>query len=267
MKNILFYLSCFVMVLGISCTKDEDNPDRFNVEGGIVNFTGGSPSFIDLGTLENTMVSFSMENDGADASNVKLVKTYNGGTPVAIETISSFPASFEWDLDGLLDGFGITADDVQIGDVFAFSIDGDYSAGGANYRSVSSLEFPVSCESTLAGEYETMTTNLWCGNDPVTKTVTWTAGTAAGTYEIDDWGYGTYESCYGGSQTDWGTLLLKDFCNEITILGEDAFTDTWSFSSLEVDGNNLTFTWTNTYGEGGTTTVVNPDGWPPLKLP
>jgi len=124
------------------------------------------------------------------------------------------------------------------------------------------------CPSTLAGTYDFSTQSYFCAGDAVTGQVTWTE-VGTGLYEVDDWGYGSYQVCYGNIAGSWGTLQFTDVCNEITIIGVDNYGDSWMFTEVSTSGANLTFTWSNTYDETGVTTLTRTDGtdWPSLYIP
>ncbi len=261
MKKIsLLLVALFFVSIFTGCEEEDTFP--FETKGATVAIANAA-GFFDLGDLSNTF-SFDASSLGENVSSFDILKSYNGGTPVFHATVNSLPTTISITPAEAVDGLGISTDDLQIGDEIIFSFDNVVTASGT-YPSGASVAAAVSCLSSLAGTYDFSTVDHFCAAGPETGQATWTE-VGPGTYEIDDWAYGTYQTCYGGSAASWGTLQLSDVCNQLSILGDDNYGDTWSFSSIDVDGANLTLAWTNTYGESGTTTLTRTDGteWPPL---
>lgn len=168
---------------------------------------------------------------------------------------------------------GLTADDVNPGDQFimdgsliledgsVFSADNSSaSVRGSAFQGHFRFILPAACPSSLEGTYDFTTTDIWCGADPTSGTVEIIAQ-GGGTYVFDDWSLGAYISCYGGGTAGGGNLAFTDVCNEVSFTGRtDSFGDTWTFTS-EVKGNEWIIEWVNTYGEAGTSVIVNPNGW------
>jgi len=247
-----------LLVFTFSCTDIEDD-DFFTEGGSVLFFKNINPGFYDLGDTDNTFVGFDVLGNGDVISDVVITKSFNGeaGSFGPIQHTTGSLGNYTITLLEALDGFGITADQVVVGDLFTFTA----TSGTA----VRSLNFQASCSSSLEGKYEYTTTNYFCADaGPLTDTVTITEA-AAGVYELDDWGFGTYQQCYGSPAAGWGSLQLTDLCNKISVIGLDPFEDSWTITVDSVDGDKLTLTYANTYGEFGTTVLTNPDGdWPPL---
>ncbi|WP_299178005.1 hypothetical protein [uncultured Chryseobacterium sp.] len=125
------------------------------------------------------------------------------------------------------------------------------------------------CESMLAGTYEYSTVNYFTpdlgtiGTTPRTGTVTFTATSITGEYTITDASFGAYGGWYGGVAAN---VRLRDQCNTLSFAGTNQYGDQHSISNVVVAGNKLTFKWTTTYGEYGTTTLTKANGnWPALN--
>ena len=109
-------------------------------------------------------------------------------------------------------------------------------------------------------------------------TIVYFESSASGVYTIltdnptgdDKWNdpsMGAYYACYGTADAGslpGGDLLVNELCNTISISGASQWGEIWSFDKVEVNGNELTLTITNDYGEGGITVLTNPNGWPAL---
>ncbi len=170
---------------------------------------------------------------------------------------------------------GIQPGDVNPGDQFIFNgsvrtEDGNEYGFSNSSAAVRGTAFsghfrfilPAACPSSLEGTYSFEGSNFWCGAGPLSGEVTIEAS-GGGVYGFDDWSLGAYDACYGGFvPAGWGELSFTDVCNEVAFTGfVDNYGDTWTFQS-SVSGNDWTITWVNTYGEGGSAVITNPNGWP-----
>ncbi len=169
--------------------------------------------------------------------------------------------------------FGLSDDQVSAGDNFNFKgrvilTDGrEFSQAnssatvvGPSFRGHFNFTLPADCPSSLDGTYAYSTTDIWCGEDPVTGTVD-VVGQGRGVYKFSDWAFGAYGPCYNGG-TAGGNLTFTDVCAEVTFTGfTDSFGDTWTFNS-SIDGEEWTIVWENTYGEAATSVVTFPGGVP-----
>jgi hypothetical protein len=198
------------------------------------------------------------------------------------ESGSKYPAAtIDVTLTQALQAMNFTLADINGGDFFEFrlvltAIDGrQYTnsnlsgdvAGGAYYRSPFFYRIPVVCPSALAGTYDYVQTDMFCGGGRVASgKVTWTAVAGTTTYTSNNWDFGSWVACYG-SGTAGGTLRLSDACGIISVTGQDQYGDTYRYLIQEVAGSKLTIKWDNTYGEFGTVVLTRPDGssWPPLR--
>ncbi len=257
--SLLFVAFLFVGVF-TGCEEEDDFP--FETKGATITISNPA-GFFDLGDPSSTF-SFDASSLGEAVTSFDVLKSLNGDTPVLHGTVTSLPTTVTVTPTQAVDGLGVSLDDLQIGDEIVFTFDNVVTPSGT-YPSGASTAGAVSCLSALAGTYDFSTVDHFCGAGPATGQATWSE-VGPGLYEIDDWAYGSYQECYGGPAQSWGALQLSDVCNTLSILGTDNYGDTWSFSSVTVDGANLTLGWTNTYGELGSTTLTRTDGteWPPL---
>jgi hypothetical protein len=129
------------------------------------------------------------------------------------------------------------------------------------------------CNSALGGTYQYSTVNYFTpdtgvvGTVPVTGTVTFAATAIASEYTVSDASFGAYLKLYNDPANPTArNVKLRDLCNTISLFGTNQYGDTHSISNVVVSGNTLTFKWTTTYGEYGTTTLTKSNGnWPALN--
>jgi len=117
----------------------------------------------------------------------------------------------------------------------------------------------------ISAEFTYVTTDYFCEGGEITGTSRLNMVTES-SFVFEDWGFGTYEACYGGSAANWGTLAL-DFCsNVVSVSGVDNYDDAWTFEIMSVDGPSMTIRFENPYPEFGTSVLTKTDGtdWPPL---
>ncbi len=266
MKNLsLIILSgLLLVVLFTGCEEQEDVP-AYEVAGATV-AVANQTGFFDLGDLTNTF-SFDVASRGEDVSSLDIYKSYNGGAPVFHSTVNTIPSTITITPAQAVDGLGVTTNDLAIGDFVTFSFDNVQTASGS-YPSGTSTSASVACLSALAGTHSAVTTTaVWC-TETATKDVVWTEE-APGVYSIDDFAFGTYDPCYGISDTPDGDLRVMDVCNEITLSGSSQWGELYTWSISNINGTEMTITWENDYGENGVTVLTNGNGdnWPPLYTP
>jgi len=261
MKNqSLILIVLMLLAVGfMGCDEEQDLP--FDAQGAVISLANVA-GFFDK-TDPSSVFSFDANTIGEAVSSFDILKSYNGSDPV-LHSSGNSPSTISITLAEALEGLNVSIDDLSIGDEITFSFDNLQTSSGA-FKSGTATTAGVACASALAGTYD-YTTEGWCG-ETSTGQATWTE-VGPGTYEIDDWSYGSYPACYGGFMAaSWGELQLVDVCNQISINGLDNYSETWTFPSITVDGADLTLSWRNTYmDEAGTTTLTRTDGteWPPL---
>jgi hypothetical protein len=126
----------------------------------------------------------------------------------------------------------------------------------------------VACNSTMAGTHTFSTTNITAGaggsagacGGTVTGTVTFeeVAG-KVGVFKVSDVSFGQF-GCAWDDTPPGGSVLLNDACGKLSFSGIDKYGDSYSISGVTLDGNKLTFTWENTYGDSGVTTITKESG-------
>lgn len=208
-------------------------------------------------------ITYDIDVDGpANISSIDITVSYDGADPVTVKSIDSWPSSESLTLEEVLSTIGLTQEELELGKSFLFEFVLNSEVG---CKSANTISATYACPSNLEGTYQYTSTSYWCDGNAVSGEVTWTS-VEPGVYEIDNWSYGTYTVCYGGPADGWGTLQLSDVCNGISIIGLDAFDDTWQIKVDAVEGPVLTISWSNTYGESGTVELTRTDDtdWPPL---
>lgn len=147
---------------------------------------------------------------------------------------------------------------------------------GAAFQGLYDMTFPVVCPSDLAGTH-TVSTVAWCGETISGGTTTWVA-VSNGVYKVEadyangDYSFGAYDACYGDPPPTFGAagfypqgnLRINDLCNQLYWTGASQWTEIYTFNSVTVNGADLILDWSNSYGEGGVTTLTREGGanWP-----
>lgn len=177
---------------------------------------------------------------------------------------------------------GISEESVKSGDKFRFrgnvttttgakfnASNSSAAVNGSSFRGFFNFTINAFCPSSLEGEYtyRTVASSVACekedivASDDLTGTVSLIA-LGDGAYTISDWSFGSYAVCYKpDTKADFKSLQFTETCNEVAFTGKiDDFGEKWSFVS-EIEGNNWTISWENTFGEKGSVVVENPNGW------
>ncbi len=296
MKFICAFLAVALIALA-SCENDGGDSVITLDEGGVPNIlkVAGSNSFIDLIALENgeeTSINFTVDKGQGNIVSMDVVLFYKSGDNVyrtVLESnVTTFPKSYTLTQFDIIEAFPElnAATDFLVGDVLSVSADltlangrklnilnddaspnfGQDIANSAVYKVFQA--YNVSCPSDLGGTYSYVSTNIGEPGGgtvagPVTGSVTFTDN-GGGVYAISDGSFGGWEALYGPPGASGVTLT--DICNTLSFGGSDDYGDTYTISNVTVSGSNLSFNWTNTYGEYGSTTLTRSDGtdWPPL---
>lgn len=285
-------------LFAISCQNDGGDSQINTLEGAAPNIKKDTSkeSYLNLTAIQNNEdvnFGFIVDNGVGNIASMDVVLFYSSGTTVTKvildANVTTFPQTYsvsQTDLIALFDNLNST-EDFLLGDKITVTADitlkngsiikmfGDdltpnYGPEIANSTLFTlSQTFNVSCPSFLGGTYEFSTVNGtvpgYTSPTPLTGTVTLT-DIGGGSYRISDASFGVWQQIYG--DTEATGLILTDICNTISISGSDKYGESYTYSDLTVDGNKLTFTWINTYNEGGTTTLTRTDGtdWPLLNL-
>ncbi len=258
----------FMVFVATSCHDapigDSFADDLYVPIGALVSVSNVQTGFFDLGDPDNASIAFDLSSTGESLSAADVEMSFNGGTPVPFKSGAAVPGTVSVTFNEALAAAGKSVAEVEVGDEFRFEFVSTSSSG--TFRSSNTLVAAISCRSELVGTYDYVSSNYFCTGDDLTGQVTITE-INAGEYALDDWAFGTYPICYGGTAASWGTLVLKDVCNKISVGGEDNYGDTWEWTINDVSGPTLSITWTMTYGEFGDVTLTRTDGsdWPPLS--
>lgn len=256
--------------------------------------------------LQNSKLALTLEavdkEDGASVENVEVYVqhrrlipgvglSYSPAKPALVKTLSAsdfapntesrfLRVSFEVSATEALAAVGLTASDIEGGDVFEFSLElndkqgrtfnrenvTNNVAGAPFFDSPFQYFVSVICPSDLGGTYEYTSTAMSsaygsCASD-VSGTVTFTpVATSPGTYKISDGTFGFWD-CYGDS---WGgDVRIKDACGALSMTGSDKYGGSYTMTVESADAQNLVITWLNSDNETGTVTIkANPNKpWP-----
>ncbi len=265
--NHLTVMLAFMALLSISCNEspvgDSFADDLYVPIGALVSVSNVQTGFFDLGDPGNAAIAFDLSSEGESLSASDVEVSFNGGTPVVFRSAVAVPGTVSVTFEEALAATGLTLAEVGVGDAFRFQFVTSTASG--THRSSNTLEVVVSCKSELAGTYDYVASNNFCGSADLTGEVTINE-INAGEYTFSDWSFGSYQACYGVTAPANGSLVMKDVCNKISIDGVDSYGDTWELTINEVNGPDLSVTYTNTYGEFSDAIITRTDGsdWPPL---
>ncbi len=264
----LFIFAALAFV-GTSCNdeplvnKAED--DLFSVGGTIANYSNvTNGGFYNLKDKENTTVGFEISSAGEPINGITVKKSFNGGDEVEYGTYNDLPATLDVSLVEAISGLGVDLEDVSVGNEVVYTFYD--SSTGAKFAK--SLTVQCSCPSDFGGIFTYESISYWCVSDTSVMDTVAITGIGGGLYEIDNWDFGAYVSCYPEPITaGFGTLQLKDLCEEISVIGEDGYGDGWAWTIDEIAGRDMTVSWSNDYGENGTVIISRSEDqgdWPPL---
>jgi hypothetical protein len=298
--KILSLVGGFLLVL--SGCKDENLAPILTFEqteqGGFPRLIEETNKLINLFNISGSNYTYTVEfvdlEQGDLVTEYRLEMTYvdanpdNGDASVGPIVYATYgPSDFTENADGFqsitvsipataaISAANTTADALKAGDAFQFRgfvtlADGNVygaansssSVRGAAFRGHFNFTLPAACPSDLGGSYEYTSTDYWCGGPQTSGSVSIQA-LGGGKYQFNDWSFGTYGVCYGGG-SGAGDLSFTDVCAEVTFTGfTDVYGDTWTYDS-EVNGNEWTINWENTYGEFGSAVIKYTGGadWP-----
>ncbi|MBD1259250.1 hypothetical protein HZY62_01510 [Maribacter polysiphoniae] len=133
------------------------------------------------------------------------------------------------------------------------------------------LNYPVSCTSNLGGTHSFVSSNLQaitgtCPSGDVSGTVTWT-DQGGGIYLTSDLGFGQYgTTCWSDSPATSGGATFSDACNLIISGGQDQYGLTYTWVITDVNGPEMSLSWSNDYGDSGDVVLTREGGvdWPDL---
>jgi hypothetical protein len=168
---------------------------------------------------------------------------------------------------------GVFRDASESGSDLVLEINLEQPLGSNNTHTVTIFK---QCESVLDGvEFDWVTTNWFLGTtdysalgapDATGSDVFVSIDDVSYTFESGCFDFGYYATVWGdtsdcGQGTGLGgTIMIQDLCEKLVMSGEDQWGDSWTMYDVSTDGSSLTYTWENTYGEKGTTTMTRTDG-------
>tara|TARA_R110002049_G_scaffold78973_1_gene201506 strand:+ start:2496 stop:3416 length:921 start_codon:yes stop_codon:yes gene_type:complete len=303
MKNI-YILGLFLALfaLNTSCDDDGGTSAISTTNGALPDFkmVAGSPDFIDLTGIANLNLQFTVGVGVGEPTSFDLKAYYltvDGEVygPITLDAgVTEFPKEYSFSGTQIIAAFSElnSAADIQVGDVLKFFTsytfaDGSKlevlnSKGEPNYYAADfntypdftvKLDYVVSCLSDLGGTHTYVTTNLQaansdtpCPDGEVTGTVTWT-DLGGGNYLTSDLGFGQYESsCWSDGPATSGGATFSEVCGEIISGGLDQYGLEYTWVITDVNGPELTMTWTNDYDDSGEVVITREGGldWPQL---
>lgn len=183
-----------------------------------------------------------------------------------------------------LASLGLTPNDIQRGDVFEFRLvlndrfgrvftDSNRSpdvGGGLFYASPFIYNVTVVCPSDLGGTFTYTTTNSVPAAEDCLPSISGNVTLAPvantpGSYTVSDVSFGIFGCAYGDTPPG-GNVRFVDSCGALSFTGLDKYGDSYDMVFVSNDGTNLTFNWTNSWGDSGTTTLTGPEGFWPENL-
>ena len=198
-------------------------------------------------------------------ANDVLVKTLQA-SDFATNTESRFlRTSFEVSASAAIAAVGLTAADIEGGDVFEFRLvlndkfgrrfssdNVTTNVAGAPFYA-SPFQYPVSviCPTDLAGTYDFTASEQksdygTCAGNTYTGKTTWTKVGTSTRYLISDGTFGLY-GCQG--DTYKGDVSINDACGSLSITGVDQYSSPYKMSFISVTPEFLTFSVTNGYDD------------------
>lgn len=225
--SALFVFTLFVFR---GCINPEDLTTKDAKEGGgIITIDGTTGKVTGVpdpssGIITFTDVDYSMKIDmktgGSDITNFSVVKQYNDGKEIEVESFKSVPHTLHFTtINQFVAGTGKSVSDLRIGDVFTFMVKMTLSDGRKIYASPRNglYTIVVNCSSDLAGTYEV--TGIY--NRPGSGIVNQQVGPRTEVIsEISPGLYGT-ELTGAWSLADLGVsacpVIFRDVCGDLTI--------------------------------------------------
>lgn len=277
MKNIIrtFSYPLLLMVVGLFVMNSCDEADgRVTWSGEYVEFNSSSSSSNYLRENDGQSVSDEFQVNLVSAqksSDVSVTVSVDGDNTTAIEGVHYSLASTNVTIGANSNIAGLPIEifdeNIEPGESWVITLNITSADVELGPNTTLTHTFGISCPSSLDGEYAFVTTNMTrAGADfPGTTTGTVTIGetTTNGVYTISDASFGQFPFAWGDNPASGPGWI--DVCDVLAYDDtSDQYGDTYSLSNVSVsaDGTELTFDWVNTYGDGGTTTLTNADGWP-----
>lgn len=135
--------------------------------------------------------------------------------------------------------------------------------GGTGYSDL--IQFHSVCPSELGGTIGFVTAPLnpyTQGCLPNHSGITNFIKLSNSQYEIGDASFGIYDCAYGDSPATG--IIFEIVCGKISILGEDQYGFTYSWTILQNNDQGLYIQWENSFGDKANTKLTKAGGWPEL---
>lgn len=302
MKTLSFFTSAVVLLCLIQCTDEQALPlvilDEVE-KGAYPRLVKESDNLLDLFDVDGSVYEYKIEFIDADGGNLVeeyVVDLYFEDNSPGNEDKSTGPyefirldaSDFEDGKNGykeapsiriegrqVLDALDLVEDDVYTGDVFKFKArvtmkDGrvfsnDNSSAtisGSGFRGHFNFTMRAACSSDLEGFYEYTLLETFCGNIHREKGKVEIIALGDGVYSMSDWSLGALDNCSLFCFPMWGNLSFTEICGEVSFTGfEGEYGAIWEFKS-EIEGENWTISFSNTFEESGTSVINFPGGVP-----
>ena len=278
-KSAIAYMFALALIFSVSsCTDDDmftavDGTEvtfsefgvNFEQKGALVVISDVQTGFYNFADPNNASIGFTVDDFGADASNINIFKSLNGGTPVMHSSVTSFPSTLTVSLADAANGLTDLAS-VELLDQFTFTF--DIATPDGTFPSGESLAIDVSCVSDLGGEYTAVTvgqsTDGCCPGTVETGGPVTLTDLGGGEYTISDWSgniYFTWYEIYGVTAAyvaDGGvSTTIKDVCDVISAEFTEPFgTATTLTGSVEPSTGVITLSWVTGYADAATVVLT-----------
>jgi hypothetical protein len=265
MKNIIYRISLFLMVLSLTaCLEEELLIDNVSEGGDVV--VSGTSSYLNGETSEVTLSFDLQETSSASIDEVQITKqlmTTEGNS----EVVSLSPITESGDLvistndlfaDVPVNGNVLTEADLSPGDKWVFGIS-IMMEDGRELTPLGNPEWSInfSCPSDIGGIYNTTASGSFgdgSGGEAapyagLSAQVELTPTETDGVYSIDDMSFGLYPQGYDDTPPSG---RVRDICNSLSDLGDaDRYGDPFTISGTVNADGTINLEWSNTYGDAG----------------
>ena len=277
MKNFK-YLFAFLTIGLLSCAPDTGDESYMNDRAVIAGFTASSA---------NVLASAAGPNTFTITVAVSQIAKMDMQFDITIDDLSTAELGSDFELSSnsvIIPKGAFTGSVTMDADYYKAYVDGKRAimklvapeGSILGEGETCSIDIYKKCVSSLDGvEFDWVTTNWFFQGTDVTALGAPDASGSDAFKAIDDTSY-TFESgcfdfgfysvlyeddtdCSQGTGLD-GTIMIQDICEKLIMSGADQYGDTWQMYDVSTDGSSLTYTWENTYGEKGTTTMTRTDG-------
>ncbi|RZJ76345.1 MAG: hypothetical protein EOO45_02570 [Flavobacterium sp.] len=268
MKNIFYKLGVAVLFVTTLVSCDEDRV-VLNTDKELYQFASRT-SDLPISEVSNSGI---VQLGATNRSNVdRTIPITVDATSTATGAQYTIPTSVTIPAGEFVGDIEITGnfDELPEGEDYTIVITIDDTAypviDGKNFHVVTLFKY-CGTES-LAGLHSYVSTDfIKGGTGPVpgtaSGTMAWTEP-STGMFTFPDLSYGHYGVVWNDSAAANGTVGVQWTCNGLRAFGTDQYNDPFTYNIISVEGPVMVFTWSNTYGDGGTVTLTRAGGedWP-----